>query len=284
MTKSTNKPTGSDSSKQVQKNEHLLNTTKRNKKLVPTALGVALLTATIYSGVSVNIAKQKQVSNLTVQVEKQDEQIKKLNLTLKKQQDDYTKALEKSNTELEKTKQEAKQEKQKVKKVKKVTKQYKTKYKTLKQKHQATKKQLDTTKKQNKVLKEKVAMKQRAITLASNPVAHATHKNTSSSSTNSSKTITVTATAYTAHCGSCSGITATGVNVRHSTPNLIAVDPRVVPLGKHVELIANGKSLGTYLAGDTGGAIKGNKIDILVSSDAEAIKWGVRTVTLKVLD
>ena len=62
------------------------------------------------------------------------------------------------------------------------------------------------------------------------------------------------------------GITATGTR---ATTNTIAVDPRVIPLGSKV--IINGR---TYIAEDTGGAIKGNKIDICVSSHSEAIQKG----------
>ena len=65
------------------------------------------------------------------------------------------------------------------------------------------------------------------------------------------------------------GITATGTK---ATPNrTIAVDPTVIPYG--TEVIIDGQ---TYIAEDTGGAIKGNRIDICVSSDAEAYKKGRR--------
>lgn len=70
---------------------------------------------------------------------------------------------------------------------------------------------------------------------------------------------TFTATAYSANCKGCSGITYTGINL-HKNPNakVVAVDPRVIPLGSRVEI----KGMGIFLAADIGGAIKGNKIDI----------------------
>ena len=92
--------------------------------------------------------------------------------------------------------------------------------------------------------------------------------------------LTVSATAYTANCYGCSGITATGIDVRHSTPPIIAVDPRVIPLGSKVYV----PGFGVMTAGDTGGAIKGNKIDILVSSNSQATQWGRRTITITVLN
>ncbi|MGG0655661.1 LysM peptidoglycan-binding domain-containing protein [Rummeliibacillus pycnus] len=97
----------------------------------------------------------------------------------------------------------------------------------------------------------------------------------------SGKTMTVTATAYTPNCAGCSGVTATGINVK-ANPNMkvIAVDPRVIPLGSKVWV----EGYGTAIAGDTGGAIKGNRIDLLMATNGQANKWGVRTVTIKVLD
>src|SRR5689334_15167339 len=59
-----------------------------------------------------------------------------------------------------------------------------------------------------------------------------------------SKEITVEATAYTAYCAGCSGITATGIDLR-SNPNrkVIAVDPRVIPLGSRVYVEGYGEAI-----------------------------------------
>ena len=91
----------------------------------------------------------------------------------------------------------------------------------------------------------------------------------------------VTATAYTPNCNGCSGITATGINVK-SNPDmkLIAVDPNVIPLGSKVWV----EGYGYAIAADTGGAIKGNKIDVLVSSKSAAKSWGRKKVRIKVLN
>ncbi|MFJ7648715.1 3D domain-containing protein [Lysinibacillus sp. NPDC097279] len=95
------------------------------------------------------------------------------------------------------------------------------------------------------------------------------------------QTYTMRATAYTAYCEGCSGITANGTDIR-SNPNLkvIAVDPRVIPLGTKVWV----EGYGEAVAADTGGAIKGNKIDVFIPSDGQARNWGVRTVTVKILN
>lgn len=90
----------------------------------------------------------------------------------------------------------------------------------------------------------------------------------------------VTATAYTPYCYGCSGISAAGIDLR-SNPGLrlIAVDPNVIPLGSRVWV----EGYGYAVAGDTGGAIKGNIIDLLVQSESEANAWGRRQVRIKVL-
>lgn len=96
-----------------------------------------------------------------------------------------------------------------------------------------------------------------------------------------SKELMVSATAYTAHCNGCSGITKTGLNLRKN-PNMkvIAVDPRVIKLGTKVHV----EGYGYAIAGDTGGAIKGNKIDVFIPSKSRAYQWGRKNVKVKVLN
>lgn len=95
------------------------------------------------------------------------------------------------------------------------------------------------------------------------------------------ETLTVSATAYTADCEGCSGVTATGIDLNEN-PNqkVIAVDPKVIPLGSTVYVEGYGKAI----AGDTGGAIKGKKIDLFMSSEKQALKWGRQQVEVKILD
>ena len=96
------------------------------------------------------------------------------------------------------------------------------------------------------------------------------------------RTITVTATAYTAQCSGCSGITATGLDLK-ANPNqkVIAVDPNVIPLGSRVYV----EGYGEAIAADTGGAIKGaDRIDVFIPDKQEALNWGVRTVKLTILN
>ncbi len=76
----------------------------------------------------------------------------------------------------------------------------------------------------------------------------------------------------TAYC--LKGKTAMGHGVRRG---IIAADPRVLKLGSKVTVNA-GQWSGTYLVSDTGGAIKGKKLDIWVPNCGEARKFGRRTV------
>ena len=113
-------------------------------------------------------------------------------------------------------------------------------------------------------------------------------KKTSNTSATVSKgtkeTISAVATAYTAYCKGCSGKTANGTDLRaNPDAKIIAVDPRVIPLNSKVEVVHKGKSLGVFTAGDTGGVIKGNKIDIFIPSESKALEWGRQSVTLNVL-
>ena len=90
----------------------------------------------------------------------------------------------------------------------------------------------------------------------------------------SSPAVTFTATAY-----SLRGRTASGGGVRRG---VIAADRRVLPIGTRVRLEA-GPYSGEYLVADTGGAVRGRKIDIWVPSTGEAMRFGRRPVKLTVL-
>lgn len=129
---------------------------------------------------------------------------------------------------------------------------------------------------------EKAPTQEKSTAPASAPVATApAEKAPTKASTQSGKTMTVSATAYTAYCAGCSGTTATGIDLR-ANPNqkVIAVDPSVIPLGSKVWV----EGYGEAIAGDTGGAIKGNKIDVFIPTQGEALKWGRKNITIKVLN
>lgn len=90
------------------------------------------------------------------------------------------------------------------------------------------------------------------------------------------KCITMEASAYLPSDGGGSGITATGAVARHG---IVAVDPRVIPLGTKVFI----PGYGIAVAADTGGAIKGQRIDLCMESYHDAIQFGRRDISVYVL-
>lgn len=95
------------------------------------------------------------------------------------------------------------------------------------------------------------------------------------------KLINVTATAY---CNTSDGgqITALGNKTGFG---IVAVDPRVIPLGSKLYITsADGSYVYGYcIAGDTGGAIKGNRVDLFLGSESECQAFGRRPMQVYVL-
>ncbi|MBQ3226702.1 MAG: DUF348 domain-containing protein [Clostridia bacterium] len=85
--------------------------------------------------------------------------------------------------------------------------------------------------------------------------------------------------------GGYGGLTATGLKAQYG---VIAVDPRVIPLGSkvYVESADGGKSwvYGFAIAADTGGAIKGNRVDLCYNTRRECIQFGRRNCKVYVLE
>ncbi|WP_080872250.1 3D domain-containing protein [Oceanobacillus timonensis] len=95
------------------------------------------------------------------------------------------------------------------------------------------------------------------------------------------ETISVEATAYTADCNGCSGVTATGKDLSEDPDaKVIAVDPNVIPLGSEVYV----EGYGHATAADTGGAISGNKVDLHVPSQGEAEDYGRQQVNVTIVE
>jgi 3D (Asp-Asp-Asp) domain-containing protein/prefoldin subunit 5 len=125
---------------------------------------------------------------------------------------------------------------------------------------------------QEKIRQEQEAARQAA--LASSPPSGTTDQ-----PVGKGEEMYVTATAYSPQS---SGATTTlGYNIK-ANPNmkLIAVDPSVIPLGKKVWV----EGYGVAIAGDTGGAIKGHIIDVLMPTNSAALSWGRKTVKIVILN
>lgn len=79
------------------------------------------------------------------------------------------------------------------------------------------------------------------------------------------------------------GITASGARAKRGT---VAVDPRVIPLGTklYIKSLTPGvPDYGFAIAQDTGGAIKGNKIDLFMDTVWECLQFGRRPVMVYIL-
>jgi len=105
------------------------------------------------------------------------------------------------------------------------------------------------------------------------------------------KVLTMSATAYDLSVESCGktpdhpeyGITYSGTKAR---PGVVAVDPKVIPLGSklYVEYLDGSTDYGFASAEDTGGAIKGNKIDLFMEDPKAVKRFGRRKVRVYILD
>jgi len=105
-----------------------------------------------------------------------------------------------------------------------------------------------------------------------------TYTNAAGVSYNYSYYLDVTATAYS----TLSGITYSGKEIELG---MIAVDPTVIPLGTQVYVVGDYGDYGVCSAEDTGGAIKGNKIDIYLGDDMEVLmNFGIRKMRVYILE
>jgi len=94
------------------------------------------------------------------------------------------------------------------------------------------------------------------------------------------RALEATSTAY-CPCAKCcgayaSGRTSTGMR---ATKGVISVDPRVIPLGTRLYV----EGYGFAVAGDVGGAIRGNRVDVCFDTHEEAMAWGRRKVKVYIL-
>lgn len=114
------------------------------------------------------------------------------------------------------------------------------------------------------------------------PKTTTTTKSTASVDLSGARRLTVTATAY---CSTNDGgsVTALGKVPCYGT---VAVDPRVIPLGSKLYICSPDGSYvyGYCVAGDTGGAIKGNRVDLFMNSNSQCVAFGRRTMYVYVLN
>lgn len=93
------------------------------------------------------------------------------------------------------------------------------------------------------------------------------------------RTMSVSATAYSRHEAGLSNFTATGIDLRQNSM-VIAVDPSVIPLGSLLDV----PGYGIAIAGDTGGAIIGHKIDLHMEDVGRMNAFGRQQITITILN
>ncbi|EHT9670480.1 TPA: resuscitation-promoting factor [Listeria monocytogenes] len=155
---------------------------------------------------------------------------------------------------------------------------YKVTFENGKEKKRDVIKENVTSNKTDKVVVRGTKEKVVATPVSNVSTSSATSSSSSSASSTPSggKTYEMESTAY-----SGGGTTAYGINLS-ANPGLkvIAVDPRIIPLGSKVWV----EGYGEAIAGDTGGAIKGNIVDVYFPNESQCYSWGRRMVTVKVLN
>jgi len=95
--------------------------------------------------------------------------------------------------------------------------------------------------------------------------------------THTGRFMTMEATGYSPEEPGLDDTTSTGMKAQHG---VVAVDPRVIPLGTRLYI----EGYGYAIAGDTGSAIKGNRIDLCFDTLEEVEAYGWRTITVEILD
>ena len=101
---------------------------------------------------------------------------------------------------------------------------------------------------------------------------------------NTQKTITVVVSAYCKenypHICNDGDSTYTATGTIATPGRTVAVDPDIIPYGTTIEI----EGVGVRIAEDCGGAIKGNRIDLLFDTHEEALEWGMQTRQVTILN
>ena len=139
-------------------------------------------------------------------------------------------------------------------------------------------KEVETTEATTQAAETETTQTTQAAQAAQATPATETTQDAAASSSQGGYYLTVEATAYSYNEAGLSNYTADGTNLV-SEPNVIAVDPSVIPLGSYVEI----PGYGIFRAADTGGAIYGNRIDVHLVNLNDVYNFGRRTITIRVL-
>ena len=143
----------------------------------------------------------------------------------------------------------------------------------------------------NKVIENGTLVANAKTAVSKTSVAQASVASRSGDQKRGRRVITMKATAYDLSFESTGmrpdqkgyGLTASGMKAQYG---VVAVDPKVIPLGTklYIESVDGKYVYGDAVAGDTGGAIKGNKIDLFMNSRQDCLNFGVRQVNVYIVD
>lgn len=247
---------------------------RKHTKAVVIATASFFLAGAVYFGLD---KYNRDIDNLEqeiAKVQEQNEALEVKNIELSGESKEQLQTLEEQEVIIEEIKKEIKSKEEQIKEKNSIIQE---KQKTIEQKENEVQKLKEdlAAKKETELVANQTKTTEKKQTLVASNVSRS-----SSEIKAEGKTFYVSATAYTAFCNGCSGVTATGINLR-ANPHLkvIAVDPSVIPLGSKVHV----EGYGYAIAGDTGGAIKGNKIDLFMQNHSDAIAFGRKQVKITVI-
>jgi 3D (Asp-Asp-Asp) domain-containing protein len=86
---------------------------------------------------------------------------------------------------------------------------------------------------------------------------------------------------YVATAYSQTGVTASG---QYTHRHVVAADPEVLPIGSRIRIRNAGRYSGEYVVADTGGNIRGRRLDIYMPRSKECVRFGARNVRVKVIE
>ncbi len=238
--------------------------------------------------VSVSVLLVGSLSYVSFDLYDSYNKIEELELNIEKLSDEFDDEVEELNIEISNKENNNQKLKDSNKKLKKKNKKLKGKIDGLDKKMDNLNNEIDNLKKKNEKLSSELVVTTETSSTSEKKVepkkkeAIKSKEQSSSNNEGSYKNwehMQVEATAYTSNCNGCSGITYTGIDLK-ANPNakVVAVDPSIIPLGSKVYV----EGYGEAIAGDTGGAIKGNKIDVFIDSKEDVKEFGRKNIDIYV--
>lgn len=140
--------------------------------------------------------------------------------------------------------------------------------------------EVDKLEKENKKLKKDIDKKNKEIKKKDKEIKELKNKK--------NKTMTMKLTHYTMYCDGCTGRTASGYKLSHGQTKyngyvIVAADTSILPLHSKIKIINPDGSSFKAIVLDRGGAIKGNRLDVLTATKEEAYRKGVYNAQVEVL-